>query len=148
MENRNFDTVAEVEDYMTDVVQSAPEEENISPDSLAQSVAAMLDLQFGKDSSNVRSIFTFKQLRSSAMAHLRRSYERTDDESNQLGFTHWGNDIQDRYPVKIDGERVYASPLYAPVEQLENWCETHQTKAETTIRRVDALREFIREHRA
>jgi len=147
MENKSFETVASVEEYMTDIIARTPIEQDLSADSLARSVSAMLDLQYGKDRSNVRSIFALKQLRQSASAHLRRAYDSPDDEGNQLTFSEWGKDIQDRYPVISGGERVYSSPLSAPVDQLEAWADKHKKRGETILRRVVALRGFIKKHR-
>lgn len=147
MENKQVESLKDVNDYIADVISETPMQINVDPDFVTTQVENLLNETYGEDASNVRSIMTRKQLRQYVMSHCRRAYERPEDDENQLGFTEWGNDIQDRYPVIEDGAHVYASPKYADVKQLYKWIDTHELQAETLARRAEALRGFIKKHR-
>lgn len=147
MENKQVESLKDVNDYIADVISQTPMEINVDPDLVTTQVETLLNETYGEDTSNVRSIMTRKQLRQYVMSHCRRAYEKPEDEGNQLGFTEWGNDIQDRYPVIENGAHVYASPKYAEVSQLNKWIDTHELQAETLVRRAEALRGFIKKHR-
>ena len=148
MQNK-IEAISDIDGIMSDICLSTPSAVSLRADILASDVQGRLNNQYGKDASNIRIMLTFKKLEDMARAHLRRNFDPDKTaEDEQLAFTEFGDDIQIRYPIKLDGGITeYQSPMYAPVDQLEKIADKEITVGETRVRRGLALLAFIKEYR-
>jgi hypothetical protein len=149
MQSEKINSIGDIDDIMAGIVIETPIAVGIRADTLALEVQTLLDRQYGKDTSNVRTLLSFKKLEDMARAHLRRNFDpEKTGEQEQLAFTEFGDDIQKRYPIKLERSVVeYQSPMFAPVDQLIAIAERDIRVGETRQRRGNALLGFIQQYR-
>ena len=149
----NIDSVKDIDSIMSEITINTPSEVPLSAEIIASDVLNQLALQYGPDSSNVRSMLTLRKLGDMARAHLRRSFDPdVTAEDDQLVFTEFGSDIQRRYPIKATSSEgklktEYQSPMYAPVDQLLAIADGEIRVGNTRVRRGNALIAFVAEYR-
>jgi hypothetical protein len=153
MQTNKITAISDVDDIMAGIVMSTPNEVPLRASTMASEVSATLAQQYGSDASKVRYMLTIRKLEDMARGHLRRTFDPDKTaEDAQLAFTEFGDDVQNRYPIKVSEGGVliseYQSPMYAPVDQLREIADREIEVGSTRVRRGHALHAFIDAYRA
>lgn len=150
---QKIESMNDLESIISSVVFETPLNVPVNITAVATAVMDALNTQYGRDSSHVRVMLSFRKVTDMVRGYCRSQFDPKEQVDKQIAFTEFGDDIQPRYPVKIktasgDSETEYHSPMAAPVEQLLWHVNMMRKRSQTEQRRSDALEAFIHKYRS